>query len=94
MAPESYWPGFLEHFRAGDWWPALRQLAEGLRLKLNLQSHFVVLANSDFDMGRAGVRIGEWKGVADVLGFVPDTPVFDLKARVASKGDRTYQIWR
>lgn len=56
MAPEDYWTGYLEHARAGDWWPALRQLAERLHLKLGLQSYFVVLANTDFSMGTAGGR--------------------------------------
>jgi hypothetical protein len=54
MAPDSYWLAYLEHPKAGAWWPQLKKLASELEATLGLESHFVALQDADFEMGLAG----------------------------------------
>lgn len=56
MAPDKYWRGYIDHPRTGDWWPALRGLADQLNSALGLESHFLSLSNADFTMGFNGLR--------------------------------------
>lgn len=54
MAPDSYWLAYLEHPKAGPWWPQLENLASELEATLGLESHFLALQNADIEMGLAG----------------------------------------
>ncbi|HYQ70654.1 MAG TPA: hypothetical protein VET88_01870 [Gammaproteobacteria bacterium] len=54
MAPDSYWLAWLEHQRAGAWWPQLEELASDIEAILGLESHFVALQDADFEMGLDG----------------------------------------
>jgi len=54
MAPESYWLAWLEHPRAGSWWPQLEKLAAGIEAILGLESRFVALQDASFEMGLSG----------------------------------------
>ena len=51
MAPEQYWLGYISHQRAAGWWSVLRHLVDQLAKSLDLECHFIVLRNSDFEMG-------------------------------------------
>jgi hypothetical protein len=51
MAPKKYWIDYLNHPKAGHWWPALHKLADQLNEKLNLQSHFIAIQGAKFEMG-------------------------------------------
>jgi hypothetical protein len=54
MAPEKYWEQYLQHPRTGNWLPELNRLTEGLRRRLNLETHMAALKGADFEMGRRG----------------------------------------
>ena len=54
MAPDSYWLAWLEHARAGAWWPQLEKLASDIEAILGLESHFVALQDASFEMGLGG----------------------------------------
>jgi len=56
MAPEEYWSAYLNHERAGEWWPVLRHLADQIAQSLGLKSHFIALRNSCFNMGLNGQK--------------------------------------
>ena len=51
MAPHDYWTGYLEHPRAGEWWPILSRLATEIDDMLGLETHFLGLRNATFRMG-------------------------------------------
>ena len=73
MAPLDYWSGYLEHPKAGPWWPALNGLASRIDNLLGLETHFVGLLNADFQMGGDGQdpeMIGQCSlvGVAELVG--------------------------
>jgi hypothetical protein len=54
MAPEDYWMSYLGHTKAGDWWPHLERLADDLKGTLGVESHFIALRDSPFEMGLDG----------------------------------------
>lgn len=56
MATEEYWSAYMNHQKAGDWWPALRRLADQLEKLSGLESHFLVLSDADFSMGLEGQK--------------------------------------
>ncbi len=56
MATEEYWSAYINHPKTGDWWPALRQLADQLEESFGLESHFIALLNADFSMGLEGQK--------------------------------------
>jgi len=56
MAPEEYWSVFVNHKKAGEWRPALLNLADRLAGSLGLESHFIALRNSGFNMGLNGQK--------------------------------------
>jgi len=56
MATEEYWSTYLNHQKAGDWWPVLRRLADQLEKALGLESHFLVLRDAKFSMGLEGQK--------------------------------------
>ncbi len=54
MAPQDYWAGYVEHPRAGEWWPILSTLAMEIDKILNLETHFLGLRDTAFRMGTKG----------------------------------------
>jgi hypothetical protein len=56
MAPDKYWYEYLNHPSAGDWWPAIKHIATQLQEKMNLESHFLILRDSRFQMGLDGQK--------------------------------------
>ena len=56
MAPEEYWSDYIQHKKAGEWWPALCGLADQLETAIGMESHFVVLRNAGFEMGLNGQK--------------------------------------
>ena len=56
MATKKYWSAYLHHKKTGDWWPALRGLADQLEASFDLESHFLILRNADFSMGLDGQK--------------------------------------
>jgi len=54
MAPQDYWAGYLEHRKAGHWWPALSSLAIEIDKLLGIETHFLALQNATFQMGTSG----------------------------------------
>ena len=56
MAPEEYWRGYINHQKTGNWWPALRRLADQLEESFGLESHFIVLRGAHFSMGLEGQK--------------------------------------
>ena len=51
MAPEDYWMGYLSRPRAGNWYPAVRDLADGIADAMKMEVHLLALRDSDFEMG-------------------------------------------
>ena len=37
MAPEAYWAAYVNHRKAGDWWPALKNLADQIEMLLEIE---------------------------------------------------------
>lgn len=73
MAPQDYWAGYMEHPRAGEWWPILRTLAMEIDKLLNLETHFLGLRDTAFRMGTKGQDpqlIGQHSvfGVSELIG--------------------------
>jgi len=56
MATKEYWSAYLHHPKTGDWWPALRGLADQLEASFGLESLFLVLRDADFSMGLDGQK--------------------------------------
>lgn len=56
MAPEEYWLRYINHQKAGEWWPALRRLADQLNKSFGLVSHFIGLRDAKFSMGLEGQK--------------------------------------
>lgn len=56
MAPEEYWRHYIIHQKTGNWWPALRRLADQLEESFGLVSHFIALRDADFSMGLEGQK--------------------------------------
>ena len=54
MAPQDYWAGYLEHLKAGQWWPVLSNLAMEIDNLSGLETHFLALQNVAFQMGTKG----------------------------------------
>ncbi len=51
MAPDDYWTGYLDHPKAGRWFPAVRDLVAGLRDTLGLETYLLALRDARFEMG-------------------------------------------
>ncbi len=56
MAPESYWEGYIREPRAGNWQPALQELARKITDRIGLQIYFVALHNCEFSMGHSQLK--------------------------------------
>ncbi|MEA1890214.1 MAG: hypothetical protein U9N50_10600 [Pseudomonadota bacterium] len=54
IAPELYWSKYIHYPRAGDWLPALQNLADQVSSSLKLDTHFLSLHDSTFKMGLDG----------------------------------------
>ncbi len=54
MAPEDYWRDYLSRPRAGNWYPADRDLADRMVDAMKMEVHLLALRNSHFEMGRKG----------------------------------------
>ena len=54
MAPQDYWAGYVEHPRAGEWWPILSTLAMEIDKILSLETHFLGLRDTAFRVGTKG----------------------------------------
>ena len=61
MAPHDYWSNYLKKDAAGDWVTTLNKLAEKIKNRLKINTHFLSLKNCKFEMGLGG-RPAELKG--------------------------------
>jgi len=70
---QDYWTGYLEHKKAGQWWPVLSSLAMEIDKLLDLKTHFLALQNVTFQMGTMDqapcmTRECSIVGVAELIG--------------------------
>jgi hypothetical protein len=56
LATEEYWSAYMNHPKAGNWWPELRRLADSLEKSIGLESYFIALRDADFSMGLEGQK--------------------------------------
>ena len=54
MAPEDYWRDYLGRPRAGNWYPAVRNLADRMADAMRMEVHLLALRHADFEMGLEG----------------------------------------
>lgn len=54
IAPDDYWMKYLANKRAGQWFPAIRDLSSRIRETLELEVHLLALLDAAFEMGLGG----------------------------------------
>jgi len=54
IAPHEYWSNYLKKDAAGDWVTPLSKLAEKIKNRLKITTHFLSLRNWEFEMGLSG----------------------------------------
>ena len=54
MAPEDYWMDYLSRPRAGNWYPAVRGLADRLGDAMTMEIYLLALMDAEFQMGLQG----------------------------------------